>query len=133
MRNKHCSVIQTARGQYPSEVEHLYIFIGVGVGCRKERSKAQMPHERVFKALWTCIIALEQEEKRRPNNNCIWKTFKGSITVSLPPKSSFLVKTAVLWEVAFVLLTKASKWAKGIYESALKYCRALAEQTPPKI
>lgn len=73
----------------------------------------------MFKALQTCIIALEQKEKLQ-SNNCIWTTFKGSIAASLPPKSNFLVKTAVLWEVTFVLLTKASKWAKGLYESGFK-------------
>lgn len=62
----------------------------------------------MFKALWACIIALEQEEKLQ-SNNCIWTVFKGSIATSLPPQSSFLVKTAVLWEVTSVLLTKASK------------------------
>lgn len=74
----------------------------------------------MFKALRTCIITEEQEEKCQPNNNCIWKTFKGNVAVSLPPRSSFLVKAAVLWEVTFVLLTKASKWAKGLYASAFK-------------
>ena len=79
-----------------------------------------------MKALWTCVIALEQEEKCQSNNNCIWTTFKGSIAALLPPKSSFLVNAAMLWEVTFVLLTKASKWAKGLYESAFEVLQSFS-------
>lgn len=115
-----------ARGQYLSEAEHLYVVIGIGVGWKKERSKAQKPHGGVFKALWTCTIAEEQEEKCQPNNNCIWTPFKGSIAVSLPPKSSFPVKTAVLWGVTPVLLTKASKRAKDLYESTFQVLQSFS-------
>lgn len=109
-----------ARGQYPSEAEHLYIFIGSVVSWRKEGSKAQKPHGGVFKVLWTCTVTQDQEEKYQPNINCVWTRFKGSVVVSLPPKSSVPGKAAVLWEVTLVLLTKASTWAKGLYESTFK-------------
>lgn len=121
-----------ARGWYPSEAENLYIFVGIGVGWRKERSKAQEPHGGVFKALWTCVITQEQEEKSQPNSNCTWTTFKDSVAVLLPRKSSFPVKAAVLWEVPFVLMTKAEDGQKVFMNQLSKFCRALAEQTPPK-
>lgn len=50
----------------------------------------------MLEALWTCKITQEQEDKHQPNNNSfIWAEFKGSMAVSLPPRSSFSVQTAV--------------------------------------
>jgi len=49
----------------------------------------------VLEALWACRITWEREEKHQPNNNFTWAEFKGSVAVSLPPRSSFSVQTAV--------------------------------------
>lgn len=116
-----------ARGQYHLKW-NIFAFSQVLLWVGGKWSKAEKPHG-VFKALWTWIIALEQEEKLQ-SNNCIWTTFKGSIAASLPTKSTSWRDCSALGKWLLYCWPRHQNGQKVFMNQVSKYCRDLAEQTP---